>query len=78
MINIKENHSSITKNDYIHYLYQEGLRKGIHKNPNFYSEIIKFVNSSEGQEGFDKFICLDPKRVGVAVSSIKSTLRRAF
>ncbi len=54
----KENHSQLSHQDYIRYLYQEGVRKGIHKKSNFYSELIKFVNSSQGQEGFNKFINL--------------------
>lgn len=74
----KENHSQLSHQDYIRYLYQEGVRKGIHKKSNFYSELIKFVNSSQGQEGFNKFINLSPHRVGISVVEIKSTLRRAF
>jgi hypothetical protein len=65
--------------DFIRYLYQEGVRKGIHKSENFYSEIIKFVNSKEGQEAFEKFICINPEKLGIStVPPISHIFKRTF
>jgi hypothetical protein len=78
MSSSKENPILLNRTDYIRYLQQEGQRKGIHKSPNFYSELIKFINSPQGQEGLNKFIHLNPKRVGVTVISSINPFRRAF
>lgn len=74
----KENIYSLKESDYVRYLYQEGQRQGIHKNPLFYPELIKFVHSPEGQESFEKFICLNPKKVGVTVCHATNPFKRAF
>lgn len=78
MLRTKENHSGLTQRDYVRYLYQEGVRHGIHKKPNFYPELIKFVNSPDGIEGFNKFVCLDPKKIGVTTISSLHLFKRAF
>jgi hypothetical protein len=75
----KENISSSIRTNFIRYLYQEGQRQGIHKAPNFYSELIKFIDTPEGQEAFDKFNQIHPRRLGITVSAASSFLfKRAF
>jgi hypothetical protein len=74
----KENYNHVSRSDYIRYLYREGQRKGIHKHPDFYSEIIKFVDSDEGQESLKKFIQLDPKSLGIESSTPCQIIKRAF
>ena len=65
MSDSKKNLQSLTQSDYIRYLYQEGQRNGAHTKPNFYSELIKFVNSPLGQEGFLKFSNISAWRIGI-------------
>ncbi len=74
----KENYNQATRSDYIRYLYREGQRQGIQNNPNFYSEIIKFVDSPEGQESLKKFIQLDPESLGISPSRPSHVIKRAF
>ncbi len=80
MARSKENYKT-SKSDFIRYLYNEGKRKGTDKHPNFYSEIIRFVNSTEGQETFKKFQQIEPSKLGISVSPVKNIqdiLKRAF
>jgi hypothetical protein len=51
--------------DYIRYLCQEGIRKGAHQSPSFYSEIIKFAQSHEGKLAYQKFITINPNKLGI-------------
>jgi hypothetical protein len=74
----KDNYYSLTKNDFIRYLYQEGQRKGVHKHPDFYSEILKFVASEDGQKSFAKFRQLNPSSVGITAINAHQILKRAF
>lgn len=74
----KENYNKATRSDYIRYLYREGQRQDIQKNPNFYSEIIKFVDTPEGQESLKKFIQLDPYILGITKSRPSHLIKRAF
>jgi hypothetical protein len=78
MSSSKENPVLLNQSDYIRYLYTEGQRKSLHKSPNFYSEVIKFINSPIGQDGLNKFIHLDPYRVGVQRPSPINSFKRAF
>ncbi len=66
------------KNHYIRYLYNEGIRQGVNKQPNFYSEIIKFVNSPAGKSSLETFSKIDPERLGIYAPHIKATLTRMF
>jgi hypothetical protein len=52
--------------DFIRYLYQEGVRKGAHINPSFYSEIIKFAKSPDGRNAYQKFISINPGKFGIS------------
>ncbi|CAB4152090.1 hypothetical protein UFOVP685_34 [uncultured Caudovirales phage] len=74
----KENISYETRSHFIRYLYQEGQRKGAHKDPNFYPELIKFVDTTEGQDAFIKFSRIDQRRVGIPVQSAPQLIKRAF
>lgn len=68
MDNTKENHNRTTKTDYFRYLYQEVLRKGTHKNPNFYQELIKFIESPLGKQALKKFKKINPHSIGIQIS----------
>lgn len=61
--------------DFIRYLYQEGVRTDAHKNPNFYTEIIKFAKSPEGRKTYQKFISINPHSFGIS-SIKKNSLKR--
>jgi hypothetical protein len=74
----KENYFNPQKSHFIRYLYQEGQRQGVDKNPNFYSELIKFVNTPEGQASFEQFKSIDPYRLGICVQSTPQIINRAF
>jgi hypothetical protein len=78
MLRTKENDSSLTQTDYIHYLYQEGCRHRVHTAPDFYDNLIKFVNSPEGIEGFNKFIELEPEKIGIPKRRISYLYKKAF
>lgn len=61
--------------DFIRYLYHEGIRKGIHHHPSFYSEVLKFAKSTEGRKSYQKFISINPKKFGIS-SITKNTPKR--
>lgn len=69
---------SLTKEDYIKYLYQEGVRAGVNKSPLFYQKLLTFIETYEGMIGFDKFQRLNPNKVGVSVKTSKYVIKRAF
>ncbi len=62
---LKENTPELNLNDYIHYLYKEVKSKITNPTPKIYDQIKQFVNSPEGQEGFEKFKYLNPDKVGI-------------
>ena len=68
---------ALTRNDYIRFLSNEAIRKGAHKNPNFYPELIKFIQTPQGLDGFSMFKKLNPSRIGVAECAPK-TFKKAF
>lgn len=78
MFRSKENHNQQTKSNFIKYLYQEGIRKGINKSPDFYPEIIKFIETPLGMDAFQKFSCIDSHKFGNPIQSTKNTLKRMF
>jgi hypothetical protein len=73
----KENYSSSAKSQFIQYLYQEGVRKGVHKEPRFYPQILEFIQTPEGQKAFSQFNQMDKKRFGFTVQPI-STFKKAY
>jgi hypothetical protein len=74
----KENIFSSSKSHFIRYLYLEGQRQGVHKDPTFYPSIIKFIETPEGQAAFEKFNHIDPKRFGITITSTPQIIKRAF
>lgn len=78
MFNSKENIPAQTRSNYIRYLCQEGKRKGIDKNPQFYYEVIKFLKTDEGQDGLNKFSQIDPWRLGIEAISVNHVCKKAF
>jgi hypothetical protein len=74
----KENNYNITETDYIRYLYRECHYVGIHKSPDFYPALIKFVNSPIGQQTFFKFQQINPRKLGIDLSIPQHILHRAF
>lgn len=77
MIQQKENNSYYECKDYIRYLYNEGVRQGIQINPNFYPELIKFAKSHEGRIAYDKFMSINPGKLGIAKNN-NYTPKRIF
>ncbi len=67
-----------SKSDFIKYLYNEGVRAGVHKDPNFYTEIIKFTNTPQGQQSFNQFLQINPERLGIATKAISNNFKRTF
>jgi hypothetical protein len=57
--NTKENTPELNLNDYIHYLYKELRSKITSPSPQMYDQIKQFVNSPEGQLGFEQFKTLN-------------------
>lgn len=78
MNNSKENDSYYECADYIRYLYQEGVRSGVHKDPQFYPEILKFVKSPEGREAYKKFLAIGASRFGIQKKSENNSYTRTF
>ena len=62
----RNNNSYYECRDFIRYIYQEGVRNGVHLNPSFYPEIIEFIQSPEGRKAYRKFISINPARLGIS------------
>jgi hypothetical protein len=65
-----------SKTDFIRYLYQEGVRHGKQNHPDFYKEIILFINTPQGIDTFEKFKAIDPSKLGVNIKHIDFNLNR--
>lgn len=76
--NPKSSYYSAAQKDYFRYLYQEGVRKGIHKHPDFYQTLSKFINSPAGQRGFEQFCSINPSRFGISLPKTSNPFKRAF
>ena len=61
---------NISRNDFIRYLYQEGIRHGINNHPEFYNQIINFIKSPIGKETFEKFQSIDSSKFGINIKHI--------
>ncbi len=70
------NKSQNTKNEYINYLYQECTRKICNPNPKIYDEIIYFLETPEGQKGFEQFKTICPNKIGLITSIPKNPIKR--
>ena len=55
---------SLTKQQYINFLINEGKRNLISNSPNFFKSLQVFLESDRGKQGFIKFQKLDPTLVG--------------
>lgn len=76
MPHTKENHTGISRSDFIRYLLNEGIRHGAHKSPLLYPSIIKFINSPEGIAAFEKFRTLNPLKLGVTIRPVSREPKR--
>lgn len=56
---------SLSRQDFINYLINEGKRSLVSSDPSFYKTLYIFINSPEGQLGLSKFKKLDPTRIGL-------------
>jgi|GEM_PF-3348870 hypothetical protein len=74
----KENSYTPTRTDYINYLYKECKSKLKNPQEKTYEEIIKFIQTPEGQKGFDQFQSLNPEKLGIETFIPTNPFKKVF
>lgn len=78
MTRSKENSYIPTRRDYINYLYKECKSKLRNPQTKIYEEIIKFIQTPEGQLGLEQFQSLNPEKIGIQAFIPTNPFKKVF